>query len=196
MMQSMLQHEKRMLRIPNKSTMFKSDKLVTALRDIIGQKGEDATAAGLAIDPFDTDDEPLTDGLADCNTPHSASHYSHLKSPLTPGPNWPSSAGYFGDSKDDSEDENSLHRRNSMDDDLGSGNLKNMSNGGKKGRRPLFGGFSKKKSLNDLKAVSPNSSNLPPVPKVHARYADSSKLTEEGSPDEILYDTRAGRCRT
>lgn len=194
LMQSILQHDKRMFGVPFRSTLFKASKLVEVLRTTIRQQGN-VTDSELPRDPFDSDEEttPRPVGWAKSYT---APISNYTKSPITLA-----SAATFCDSTGITLEYGShTRRRKSLDDASGDG--KSFSDGSNKGvaRRGLFrGGFAKKKSLNDLKACSLaaiQGIEIPPVPKLDPKYCDATDLSIEGNSDEVLYDARAGRCRT
>ncbi|RPB28375.1 FabD/lysophospholipase-like protein [Terfezia boudieri ATCC MYA-4762] len=193
LMQSILQHDKRMFGVPFRSTLFKASKLVEVLRTTIRQQGN-ITDSELPKDPFDSDD------YDEETTPRWAKGYttpvsSYAKSPTTP--DWPTSAATFCDSTGIIQEYgNHTQRRKSLDD-----TLKSFSDGSNKGvaRKGLFRGGFTKKSLNDLKACSPTvieATEIPQIPKVGLKYCDATDLSVEGISDEMLYDARAGRCRT
>jgi len=202
LMQSILQHDKRMFGVPFRSTLFKASKLVEVLRITIRQQGN-ITDTELPKDPFDSDDDD-DDGGDDENeegtTPqlvgwakgYTTPISNYAKSPTTP--DWPASAATFYDSTGIMPEYGShTQRRKSLDDAS-----KSFSDGSNKGvaRKGLFRSGFAKKSLNDLKAcplTAIEAIETPPAPK---KYYDATDLSVEGISDEILYDARAGRCRT
>ena len=191
LMQSILQHDKRMFGVPFRSTLFKASKLVEVLRTTIRQQGNIADLE-LPKDPFDSDDEETTPRLVGWDKGYTTPISNYAKSPTTP--DWPASAATFYDSTSVMPEYGShSQRRKSLDD-----TSKSFSDGSSKGvaRKGLFRGGFAKKSLNDLKAcplTAIEATEIPPVPK---KYCDATDLSVEGISDEILYDARAGRCRT
>jgi len=195
LMQSILQHDKRMFGVPFRSTLFKASKLVEVLRVTIRQQAH-VTDSELPKDPFDSDDEETTPGPIGWAEGHTTLVSNYAKRPTTP--NWPASPATFYESTDIRPEYGSHTQRPKSLNDASCG--KNSSDGSNTTRKGLFrGGFTTKKSLNDLKACSPTTveaTKTPPVPKVDPKYCDATDLSVEGISDEILYDARTGRCRT
>ncbi|KAF8421999.1 patatin-like phospholipase-domain-containing protein [Tirmania nivea] len=194
LMQSILQHDKRMFGVPFRSTLFKASKLVEVLRTTIRQQGN-VTDSELPKDPFDSDNEETVGQPVGWAKGYKTPISNCAKSPTTP--DWPANAATFCDFTGTMPEYGShTPRRKSLDDAS-----KSFSDSSSKGaaRKGLFRGGFAKRSLNDLKAcplTTTEAIEIPPVPKVDPKYCDATDLSFEGNSDEVLYDSRAGRCRT